>query len=252
MLKSVVKSLIRHLGYELHKLPSKDGFYDQQMLICNNKVLTIFDVGAHLGETVAKYKSLFPKSTIYSFEPFPESFEKLRKRFEKDSSVKPIRMAVSDKAGTREFYVNQLSGTNSLLPRPISGRRYYPKNAETVGKIEVPVTTIDDFCREESISDIQVLKMDIQGGELMALQGATKKLKHGSIALIYTEVMFVPLYEEGAMYYKICSFLSDYEYTLFDIYNTSNARNGQLKFADAIFVSPQIRTDVIDSFGPEP
>ena len=86
----------------------------------------------------------------------------------------------------------------------------------------------------------------------MALRGATEKLNQGLIALIYTEVTFVPYYEGGAMFYEICNFLSGYEYTLFDIYNTAHARNGQLRFADAIFVSPQIRRDVIDSSDPEP
>jgi FkbM family methyltransferase len=169
------------------------------MLLCRNKVSTIFDVGAHTGETVAKYKPLFPRSTIYSFEPFPESFEKLRKRFVSDSSVKPIPIAISDKAGIREFYVNQLSEANSLLPRPTSGRRYYPMNAQTITKIEVPVTTIDGFCKEQSISEIHILKMDIQGGELMALQGATEYLSRGLIALIYTELLFVPHYEGGGI-----------------------------------------------------
>ena len=252
MLKSLTNSLIRYFGYELHRVPFKSAFHAQQMLLCGNKALTIFDVGAHIGDTVAKYKSLFPESAIYCFEPLPESFEKFSKRFKGDSSVKPICMAVSDEVGKREFCVNRLSATNSLLPRPQSGRRYYPKNAETITKIEVPVTTIDGFCKEKSISEIHILKMDIQGGELMALQGATEKLNECLIALIYTEVMFVPHYEGGALFYEICNFLSDYGYILFDIFYAVRAKNGQLRYADAIFVSQQIRTDVLDSFDSEP
>lgn len=250
--KSLAKSLIRHLGYEVHKVHYKDAFYDQKMLLRGDKVLTTFDVGANIGQTTAKYKTLFPESTIYSFEPLPESFERLCNKFERDNLVRPVQMAVADKTGIGEFYVRQWSGTSSLLPLPKSGRRYYPKKVETIiDKIEVPVTTIDDFCREESISEIHILKMDIEGGELVALQGATEKLKQHSIALIYIEVIFVPLFE-GPMFYEISNFLSNYGYTLFDIYNDSHARNGQLRSADAIFISPQIRRDVIDSFDPEP
>lgn len=248
--KSLVRSLARRFGYDVIRY--KDAFHDQQTLSCSNKVLTIFDVGANVGQTTAKYKTLFPNSTIYSFEPFPESFGEFRRRFGMDSLVKPIQMAVADRTGTEELYVRRWSVTNSLSPLPKSGRRYYPKKVETItDKIEVPVITIDDFCREESISEIHILKMDVEGGELKALQGVTEKLKQHSIALIYIEVSFVPLFE-GLMFYEISNFLSNYGYTLFDIYNNSHARNGQLRSADAIFVSPQIRRDVIDSFDPEP
>jgi len=227
-------------------------FRNQQKLLLNNKVLTIFDAGAHVGNTVANYKYLFPEATIYSFEPFPESIERLRKRFLGDSLVKPIQMAISNEAGAREFYVNNtFEQTNSLFPRPISARRYYPKGAELMNRIEVGVTTIDKFCSEESISNIQILKMDIQGGELMALQGASEMLHQGRIDLIYTEVLFVPHYEGAPMFYELCEYLSKWGYTLFGIYNLFLAKNGQLRFADAIFVSPHIRADVIDSFDPE-
>ncbi len=38
----------------------------------------IFDVGAHRGESVRFFKSIFPQSTIYSFEPDPDNFDHLR------------------------------------------------------------------------------------------------------------------------------------------------------------------------------
>ena len=239
-------------GYDIHKGSPKNPFHDQQILLSYDEVSTIFDLGAHIGETVARYRPFFPKSTFYCFEPFPESFEKLRNQFVGDSLVKPIQMGVSHTIGTREFYVNQRDGTNSLFPRPKSSRRYYSKDDKTIDRIEIQVTTIDDFCRKESISEIQVFKMDIQGGELLALKGATEKLERGSIALIYSEVSFIPHYEGGAMFYEICNFLANYNYSLFDVYNHMYAKNGQLRFADAIFVSPRIRKDIIDSFEPEP
>lgn len=89
--------------------------------------------------------------------------------------------------------------------------------------------------------------MDIQGGELMALQRATEMLQQGRIDLIYTEVIFVPHYEGAPMFYELCSYLSKWNYTLYNIYNLVIARNRQLRFGDAIFVSPHIRKDVIDS-----
>ena len=240
----LVKSLMRKLGYGSYlRTLSKNAFSDQQMLLSGVRVQTIFDIGAHVGQTAVKYSRLFPESRIYCFEPFPESFEELRRRFEGNSLVKPVQFAVSNKAArAHKFYVNQSSNTNSLLPTVDDVEYWIPSNIiKNVATIEVPVTTIDDFCKQESINEIQILKMDIQGGELMALEGATEKLNQGAISLIYTEVEFVPLYKDQALFYEICDFLSGYGYTLFDIYDVRYTRNGQLIWCNAIFLSAHAR-----------
>lgn len=219
---------------------SRDAFHDQKMLLSNTPVQTIFDIGAHVGEITASYSNLFPKSTIYSFEPFPESFQRLSKRFKGNSLVKPVQLAVSSKADERKFYVNRDSGTNSLLPTVDDVGCWVDPNVEelieNITTIEVPVTTIDDFCKQKSIDEIQILKMDIEGVELMALEGASEKLSQGSISLIYTEILFVPVHEGQALFHEIYNFLSGYGYRLFNMYNFSYARSGQLEWGDAIFV----------------
>jgi FkbM family methyltransferase len=242
-LKSWGESLTRNLDYLGSKLGSitRDAFNDQRMLLAGTRVKTIFDIGANIGKVTARYSRLFPEAKIYSFEPFPESFQKLRRRFKGNSLVKPIQLAVSNKAGKKKFYVNQNSATSSLLPITDSAEYWVePKAIKNIATIEVAVTTIDDFCQQKSIDEIQILKMDIQGGELMALEGAVKKLRQGSILLIYTEILFVPIYEGEAFFYEICHFLSGYGYTLFNMYNLYQARSGQIKWGDAIFISPRL------------
>ncbi len=51
----------------------KNAFADQAGLAPHASV--IFDVGAHKGQTTAQYRALYPKATIYPFEPYPPSFE---------------------------------------------------------------------------------------------------------------------------------------------------------------------------------
>lgn len=223
--------------YRAMNTPSKNAFDDQRMLLSGTRVQTIFDIGANIGQTAAKYSYLFPESTIYSFEPLPESFQKLHRRFKGNNLVEPIQLAVSNKVGKRKFYVNQDSTTNSLLPTVDEvGYWFDPNRIKNIAAIEVPVTTIDDFCKQKSIDEIQILKMDIQGGEVMALEGATGKLSQGSISLIYTEILFVPFYEGQALFYEVCNFLSGYGYRLYNMYQFHYARNGQVIWGDAIFI----------------
>src|SRR5204862_8328307 len=134
-------------------------------------------------------------------------------------AVQPFNHAIADAVGRRYFFVNGFSATNSLFPRPRAGRRYYPACAEPKTTIHVPVTTLDDFLREKDLAKVDILKFDIQGGELLALQGARRTLAEQRVALIYAEVFFVPHYERGASFCDLCRFLAEYGYTLFNLYN---------------------------------
>jgi len=250
MIKSIIKSTLNHFGLELRRVRGrvrkKDAFDHQKMLLVGMETQVIFDVGAYIGQITAKYRTLFPKATIYSFEPFPDSFRKLQEKSELLGQVRPFQLAIVDKVGTNKFYVNADRTCNSLLERPSNVRKYYDGNAENVATIKVDITTIDDFCEKESISKIDILKLDVEGTELLVLRGASEKLEQKSIEIIYAEIMFVPHYEKGVMFYELCSFLSDYGYTVFDLYDLKRDGNGQIRWGNAIFVSPHIRASVID------
>jgi len=97
-----------------------------------------------------------------------------------------------------------------------------------------------------------LLKFDIQGGELDALYGAKNILTSNKPLLIYTEIMFVSLYENNPLFYQIWDFLLNYGYSLFNIYDLHTAKNGQLKYGNAIFVSDILRENIINKFSEEP
>ena len=172
-------------------LASIDPFVAQSRLLQGISRPVIFDAGAHYGETALRYRACFPDAEIHCFEPTPASFERLRTATAPLDDVRLVDRGLADKPGLKTFHVNRLDGTNSLLPRPSSGPRHYPEGGETVGKLEIPVTTLDDYCREGDIDRVDILKMDIQGGELLALEGGEEMLSSGRVGLIYSEVMFV-------------------------------------------------------------
>jgi FkbM family methyltransferase len=263
LIKRLAKATLSSLGYELRKInhadrsttsfPS-DPFEAQCQLISNlNKTdISILDVGANKGQTARKYRSQFQTADIYCFEPFPDSIAELQKQFSDDRKVHIVPKAVAQEKGTATFYVNEFDATNSLLPRSTSDRRYYPKYAGPKETIEVEVIDLDQFLLENDISTVDILKFDIQGGELKALHGAESLLGAGNTSLIYTEIMFVPHYEDSPLFHEVWSFLSKFGYSLFDIYDLHRARNGQLRYGDALFVSESVRNNVIDKYQEEP
>lgn len=211
----------------------------------------IVDVGANVGNTVAEYRSVFPDAHVYAIEPFEPMYEKLLVRYRGDGRVHPFNLAVGSIAKTQTLYLNEYADTNSLLPRPSRGRRYYAADNLAVGNTPVQVITLDDFARQNQILHIDILKLDIQGGEADALAGARELLSDSRIDLILSEVFFVPHYEGARLFHEITAQLAKYRYTLYHLTHLISARNGQLRFADAIYVSASIRENVIDAWPAE-
>lgn len=260
ILKSLSKNMLDKLGLELRRTRPAAGAFPGNAFNAQKEFLdklnitepVIFDIGAHKGETVKHYKKLFPSSSVYCFEPFPENANILRSRFSSDPSVHAFEKAVSENVGRRSFHVNENDATNSLLPRTKSGRRYFSKSAAEKTQLEVETITIDEVMKLNNINKIDIIKFDIQGGELMALRGAENALQQQKVSLIYTEALFVPHYENNPLLRELWNYLEKYDYTLFDIYDMYRATNGQLRFADAIFISKNVRSKVLDSYSEEP
>jgi FkbM family methyltransferase len=241
----MIGSLFRSLGYEVRRKGQgfhADAYADQQSLLSRDEVEVILDLGANVGQTAQHYRQLFPNAMIHSFEPCESTFRTLSENCRGDGRIEPHQLAVADVSGSRTFYLNADSVTNSLLPNSSTATRVLLDSLiKPAGSVEVPTTTLDDFCSGHAIDRVNILKMDIQGGELMALQGASRMLEAKAIDLIYSEVLFAELYESQTDFHDLCRFLSSYDYTLYGLYNLNAGRDNILAWGDAIFIAPRIR-----------
>ena len=204
-------------------------------------VRTIFDVGANVGQTAGHYHAIFPRARIYSFEPFEAAFRSLEAAFRGVPEVQPRRFAVADSTGTRRLFVNRDDVTNSLLPNRDGAEELVGGGMmQASGAVEVPAVTIDHFCSTERIAGIDILKLDIQGGELLALQGAREAISRRSVGLIYSEVWFAEVYQNQTQFPELIRFLREFDYQLYGLYDLNHRQGGRLAWADAIFVSPEV------------
>ena len=238
-MKNALISAFDRLGYQVaRKRPlawGMDADRDQRELLKAAPVEIIADVGANVGDSVNRYRANFPNATIHAFEPCPDVYRTLAARFAADPRVRPHQRAVTDVSGMRHLHVNDAHVTNSLLPLVPSSVAWAGASGRDLGTtVEVPTVTLDAFCAAEGVTRIDLLKMDTQGGEGLALQGAAELLSRQAVRVIYIEVLFAPLYEGQAYFCDITRILNGHGYGIFGLYNLMHGERG-LGWGDAIF-----------------
>lgn len=248
-MKQMLKSAARKLGFEISRVktgarsedPGQDPFRVMRHLVAQPNPI-IFDVGANVGRIALRFWSLFPDATIHCFEPFPESYSALCSAIGSDTRATAHQLALSDSVGSARLNVNRFRETNSLLPSDQRATPYWGDALETDAEITVRTQTVDAFCKKHSIEKINVLKIDVQGGEYAVLAGAHQMLSHQAIDLIYMEMILARAYVGLRKLPEYLALFESYQYDLFGIYNLAYFE-GRLLQTDNIVVSARFLND---------
>lgn len=147
----------------------------------------VFDVGAQGGDYTKEVLKYQPNAHVYAFEPSKRSYDALNKMFASDASEKRdgkitlSQIALGEKDTEAVLYSADAAGVDSLVDLPDTERNTYRES----GKVRV--RSLDSFCLEHEIKHIDLIKIDVEGGELGALKGAQKMLDAGNIRFIQFE-----------------------------------------------------------------
>jgi FkbM family methyltransferase len=157
---------LRGIGYGTSSCESEIASISK--FVVSGKVKLCIDVGGNVGDYTAGLRNRFPKSTIYTFEPSQTNIIKLEARYKDDLSVHIIPNALSDVAATVDLYSDEPgSGLSSLVKRDLSHSNIDFETRELVKAIR-----FEDFWKDRLDSCyIDVLKLDIEGHEIAALNG---------------------------------------------------------------------------------
>lgn len=123
---------------------------------------------------------------VHTFEPIPTSFDRLSRNLKLNpaysSRIQPHACGVSNAPGSLDFHIDPTSpGTCKIA----SATDIAP-DAE---RINVPVVSLDAFCREQAIDRVDFLKIDVEGFEKFVVEGASEMLGRHAVRFVYLEVI---------------------------------------------------------------
>ena len=158
----------------------------------------VLDVGASVGQYGIELREAGYPGRIWSFEPLPESFDRLRAASEHDDLWRCSNLAVGDHEGHAELWIAGNSVSSSVLPMLERHVQALPE-AAYVAKRRVAMISLDSIRAEiDSLGGAVWLKLDVQGYETQVLEGAAELLPQ--LAGLEMELSLVPLYEGQSLF----------------------------------------------------
>jgi FkbM family methyltransferase len=172
-------NLFKHKGYWYF---GKDREYKTMILF--SKVIgegdTVLEIGGHIGYISQYFSQIAGNSGfVFVFEPGENNIPYIEYNISDFKNIFLVKKAISNKIGKQSFFEENIGGqNNSLIGNYQALDGIAKKNVVELERRErvVEVTTIDEFVSTHGLSP-KFIKIDVEGGELGVLEGATNTLR---------------------------------------------------------------------------
>jgi FkbM family methyltransferase len=165
-LRTAPSVLVNHGTYEATEL--------RALLRIAEQCEVVFDIGANVGwYAVNLARVVSPRGgRVYAFEPIPTTFSSLQRNIALNNLAHAITaepIALGDAPGNADFFVPRVTGSVAASRRQIL-------TTEDNARIGARVETVDDVASRLNLSRLDLVKCDVEGGELMMLRGAQRTI----------------------------------------------------------------------------
>ncbi len=223
-----------------------NNFPSSQKILSFNDPFVLIDIGARRG-----FHPIFNnlKSIIkIGFEPEKKECDLLNANKNNNEYYYPV--ALSDAEQKILFYNSKNLGASSLLKPNYDyfSRFAGAENLEITSKDEIQTTTLDNFSKSNQINDLDFMKIDTEGFDLMILKGAEEIIKNFCLG-VQSEVYFNPVRENLPYFGKVHELMEEYGLNLYVLETIKNGKQkyvkkknihpfsyGQILFGEAIFL----------------
>jgi FkbM family methyltransferase len=195
---------------------------------------TVIDIGANRGQFTLAARRCFPSARIIAFEPLPAPARRFRAALAGDPLVTLHEVAIGPSSGTAVMHVAAEDDSSSLLPITELQQSLFTGTRE-VATTYIKVESVNCRVTDDDLKQPALLKIDVQGYELPALQGCGELL--ASFSHVYVECSFVELYGGQALAGEVIDYLYARGFDLRGVYNTRYDSQGLAVQADMLFAA---------------
>ncbi len=143
--------------------------------------MTAYDVGANIGYISLMLAHLAGENGhVFAFEALPSNIQRWREN-----------VNLNDMAGRMQLFCGAVADSNAPLRFLVHASGGMGKVSGSAGResayqdeIEVPGLSLDEFVFGQGNPPPQIIKMDIEGGEVLALPGMRRLLKEARPSLV--------------------------------------------------------------------
>ena len=178
--------------------------------------MTFVDIGAYVGDhTLVASTSVGKNGLVIAFEPDPNNYSLLVRniRTNRISNVCSVNAAAMNYNGKVDLWVSDLNYGDH--------RVYDAKDEDRLGEnhrrhaVSIPCSRVDDVLERYNLRG-DIIKIDVQGAEIIAFEGMEKTLRNPDI-IIFSEFWPYGLRELGYSPLRMLTILESFGLTVFEI-----------------------------------
>jgi FkbM family methyltransferase len=164
-----------HIGIRGMNLRNSDVHKNGEYFICAKVAdyfsekrktgLVLFDIGANVGNYTRMLDEIFQKRklsyTIHSFEPLPAAFSKIEAEFSENERVKLNNIGIGRENGMATLFSNAAESEIASLYKHDDPHMELSFDVKT----DIHIRNLDQYCQDNSITTVNFMKIDTEGGE---------------------------------------------------------------------------------------
>jgi FkbM family methyltransferase len=176
---------IRHRGYlSSLRQGKREAYMTHLFKAMLQPGMVVCDIGSYIGYyALLAAQRVGNSGRVFAFEPDPHNFAYLSRNIRAnglDGIIVAVQKAVSDQSGCRPFYIHEGDRSRSSL--------FWREG--NVREMTVECVRLDEFIDEffgDETRGVDLVKMDIEGGELQALKGMERTLASSPSMVMFVE-----------------------------------------------------------------
>ncbi|MFT7484995.1 MAG: FkbM family methyltransferase, partial [Candidatus Paceibacteria bacterium] len=194
----------------------------------------VVDLGAYKGEFTDAARRVLGAERVVMVEADPESAAALETKYSAEPSCEIVNAAITNRGGPVELRINTHRDSTSILPITEAAERIFERKMTEERTVEVPGLTLDGLFEQCDLTEVALLKVDIQGAERHMIEAGGRALER--VQALYIEVCFEEFYEGCSEFQELDLMLQEHGFKLRSFHENRLGSDGCLAYANALYL----------------